>query len=440
MPPYAYPTSKTGTAQDLMNVVMRAAEIQLQGAVHSLPHKNSTHRVCLEAPFVFLGRGLSCLARMAPAQPMLRAQDWMFRRLASPHHYPFDESSPVLAGAAALVRNLTKELGREPALIALISHPPVMGEMAHLNFELVRHAARALRRLRGRDCRPKLVVAIDSFALDTIPIHEEGFYAGFMGTYHMGLDRLALERKGLSGWLLRRTAWHRMPWRLAACLNGGGEVGLVLSGGIPATGRILYTVREWIGRQRALSPWRSRPMELLGRLRAYPDFSRFENNGPRAAGLRSVWRLMEGWLMSAAAGVSGSPGGAGGAEAGSLSREARGSFLLGLEALELSSDQIDQAMAALDEELARQTPYRERFFKMLALRLLARGRPVVFVPIAHQVLESGFGIEIKPAWAWRKYNQGIMDALKLSAGGREPLAWRTGPGEFAADFVKGNFS
>jgi len=39
--------------------------------------------------------------------------------------------------------------------------------MAHLNFELVRHATLALRAARGRPCRPRLVVAIDPFALDT---------------------------------------------------------------------------------------------------------------------------------------------------------------------------------------------------------------------------------------------------------------------------------
>ncbi|OGR86655.1 MAG: hypothetical protein A3J74_10200 [Elusimicrobia bacterium RIFCSPHIGHO2_02_FULL_57_9] len=247
-----------------------------------------------------------------------------------------------------------------------------------------------------------------------------------MGTYHLGLDRLAMIRNPLMRLLLRHTAWDRMPQRLTACLNGGGEVGMVLSGGVPATGRVLYTVREWAGRQRNSSSLRLRPLELLRRLRVYPDFAHFEKNGPHGAGLRSVWRLMEGWLMSSVAGVFGSD-----------AQDAGRALSQCLEALEISGGQKEKALADLNEELERQTPYRARLFNILARRV-ARSRPVVFLPIVHQISGESFGIEIKPAWAWRDYNEGKVNALISSGLGR--LDWHTGPEEFAVRFVKENFA
>ncbi|UPT74365.1 MAG: hypothetical protein M0D55_01050 [Elusimicrobiota bacterium] len=152
-----------------------------------------------------------------------------------------------------------------------------MGDLAHLNFELVRHSTLALRAVRGRPCRPRLVVAIDPFALDTITVAEEGVYAGYMGNFHLGIDRLALGRGHPGPAMSPHTRWDRMPLRLFRWLGEGREVGMVLSGGVPATGRVLYGVREWARRARSQSPLRARPAEALARLRAHPAFRKFES-------------------------------------------------------------------------------------------------------------------------------------------------------------------
>ena len=54
-----------------------------------------------------------------------------------------------------------------------------MGDLAHLNIELARRSMLDLRKVRGRPCRPRMVVAVDPFALDTLSLLEEGFYAGY---------------------------------------------------------------------------------------------------------------------------------------------------------------------------------------------------------------------------------------------------------------------
>ncbi|MDO8756473.1 MAG: hypothetical protein Q7J64_00530, partial [Elusimicrobiota bacterium] len=297
----AYPSARTGTAQDLMRVVTKAYEIRLAADGTSLPPKSESHRLLLEPLMRAVGMFLAEVLELIPADLGVALHNKLFLSMSPARTYAFDAASPAIVAARALAARLERSSGKVPALLAAISHPPVMGDLAHLNFELVRHASLALREIRGRPCRPRLVVAIDPFALDTISVLEEGLYAGFMGNYHLGIDRLALGRghpgPAMSPW----TRWDRMPHRLFRSLGRGGEVGMVLSGGVPGTGRVLYGVREWAARARAASPHKN-PAEALARLRAEPGFANFETT---AAGLlplpRGAWRLLEAWLMVCAA-------------------------------------------------------------------------------------------------------------------------------------------
>ena len=184
---YTYPLVKTGTAQDLMTIIARACERRNAATGVVLPQKTAAQRALLEVPFNLVGMGVRLVMSLLPADTVLRFHDWLFRTLAKRESFPFDAASPAVKEAERLVA----ELG-DPAIVALISHPPVYGDMAHMNFQLVRQAMLALRQARGRPCRPRLVVAVDLFALDTISVLEEGVYAGYMGLYHLGLDRLAV--------------------------------------------------------------------------------------------------------------------------------------------------------------------------------------------------------------------------------------------------------
>ncbi len=429
--PYRYPSLRTGTSQDLLSIVTGAAERSMarEGAV--LPRKSEAQRWWLEAPFVALGAVVAGVVERMPAEWALRGLDRALSALAGPAPYPFDAASPVMGRARELARRVEKDAGRAPALLAVVSHPPVLGDLAHLNFQLVRHAVLAARAVRGRPCRPRLVVAIDPFALDTVPLYEEGLYAGVMGRYHLGFDRLAIGRNPISAWLLRRCAWSRMAHRLLALLAGGGEAGLVLAGGVPSTTRILYAVREWAGRQRRKGRCKARAGQSLARLRQSPAFSAFEASGLATA--HEPERLAEAYLMGAAAGLMSDGRMPAAAERGSLTEETARAARDCLEAFGFTPEAADSALKELAEEIARETPYRARLFQVLAGRVLARGRPLVFLPIVHHI-DGGLSIEEREAWAWMSGNGSRLRAEDAS--GR---SFRGAPDDFAVAFGKENF-
>ena len=416
-----------------MAIVMRASEVHHPEVRASLPCKTPALKFLLEPPFVLFGAALSWLVAFSPAEWFMRFHDWLFRTLAKPGGYAFDGSCPALGRSRDLLRRVEAGQGRA-ALVALISHPPVIGEMRHMNLELVRHAMLALRELRGRPCRPRLVVAVDPFALDTLAVYEEGAYTGFIGSFHLGLDRLASRRGRLCRPLLRQAHWSRMPLRFLRLLGRGEEAGLVLSGGIPETGRLLYAAREWVGRMRAQSPLRGDPSAILRRARALPDFARFEEGSALAESLRrSPARLLEAWVMEVLSGVNGEGASA---ETGRLSEAASRVLLQCLMTLEIPQERWMESIAALREQLARETPYRLRLFRLLAARVLARGRPLVFLPIVHKV-EGGLGIEVKDAWAWTRLEG---ERVRFSVAGSARGEQEAGVEEFAESFVRANFA
>ena len=379
----AYPSARTGTAQDLMRVVTKAYENRLEADGTKLPEKPEPHRLFLEPLTRAFGMFLAQALELLPADWGIAFHNKLFLSLVAERTYPFDHRAPALVSARALAERLEKEAGRPPALLAAISHPPVMGDLAHLNFELVRHSTLALREVRGRPCRPRLVVAIDPFALDTISVLEEGLYAGFMGTYHLGLDRLALGRGHPGPFMSPWTRWDRMPLRLFKTLSRGGEVGMVLSGGVPSTGRVLYGVREWAARARAAGPFHKKPAEVLKRLRADPAFAKFEKAAAEQVPLpRGAWRLLEAWLMVAAADLL--PG-----------EPAEAAARAVLDALAVPEAARGALLAELSRDMTRETPSRRRLFRLLVGRT-ARRRPLVLLPIAHHT--APLGVTEREAW------------------------------------------
>ncbi len=410
---YAYPTIKTGTSQDLLSIVTRAYEAHIERLQLALPVKPQSRRLWLEPPFVAVGAAVAGLLELIPADAALKIMSKIYASLSAPRSYPFDPKSPALLRSIELVRRVERGAGKPAALFALISHPPVMGDLAHLNFELVRHAGLALRELRGRPCRPRLVAAVDPFALDTVSLPEEGVYAGFMGRYHLGFDRLALARPRGSRPLLKKARWDRMPWRLLRLLERGGEASMVLAGGVPSTTRVLYAAREWTARLRRKSPLRGKPAEVLARLRRNADFRRFDEQGPHGRALaRSAWRLAEAWAMAALCSVFGFAGEAC-SDTGVVSGDAERALRELAAAFGLSEAESQDALSELKDELLRETPYRQRLFRVLAARV-ARRRPVVVLPVAHTL--EPLGVVIK-------------DARVLEGD----------PGRFAREFVGGNF-
>jgi len=436
---FACPASRTGTAQDFLSLVIQAGELSLAREGTSLPSKPPLARALLEPPCILGGVLLRSLLEILPADSVLAFQDRLFRLLAEGRTYQFDAASPVLTRARTQMRALQARAGSRPALVALLSHPPAMGDLGHLNFELARHAAQALRVIRGHPCRPRVVAGVDPFALDTARLPAEGLYAGFMGLYHLGFDRLAFARGACSRLLIGSAAWPFLAGRLLRRLRGGGDVVMALAGGVPATARILYTMREWVAAERRRSPLRGQPAQVLSRLQAWPDFWQFVERGPAGRGLRAnAWRMLEGWAMSAAAGHPWNGGGDAscGAESGLVTEQAWSILERCLQALDLPEARRSESRAALTAEWARETPYRARFFRCLAARLLKRGQQIMFLPVVHRGRPRP-GVEVREAWVWTGMEAGRIRALQLS---RPDRPWQGTAERFAADFGKENFS
>jgi hypothetical protein len=381
---YAYPSPRTGTAQDLMRIVTKAYENRLAADGTVLPGKAEHQRHWLEPLTRGLGMFLAGVMNLVPGDWTVAFHNKLFLHLSAGKTYPFDPSAKVVRDAAALAARFERETGKAPALLAAISHPPVMGDLAHLNFELVRHSTLFLREVRGRPCHPRLVVAVDPFALDTISVAEEGLYAGFMGSYHLGVDRLALGRGHIGPWMNPTTRWDRMPLRLFRSLAEGGEIGMVLSGGVPATGRVLYGMREWSRRARAAGPYRADPAGALRRLRGEESFRRFESLVATAISFPpGPWRLLEAWLMAVAAGLL--PG---------ETPEVAGAAALA--ALDAPQSERARLQAELVSDLTRETPSRRRLFRLLIGRV-SRRRPLILLPVVHRSSPT-LGVFEREAW------------------------------------------
>ena len=417
-----YPSARTGTAQDLMRIVTKAYENRLDAEGTVLPAKTEFQRRVLEPFARMAGILMAVMMELVPPDWSVAFHNTVFSRLTGGHAYAFDPASATVIGARSLAVKLEMESGFAPALLAAISHPPVMGDLAHLNLELVRHAILVLREVRGRPCRPRLVVAIDPFALDTLSLLEEGLYAGYMGRFHLGLDRLALGRDQPGPLMSPQTRWDRMPLRLFRSLAEGGEIGMVLSGGVPSTGRVLYGVREWSRRARASSPLHGDPARALACLRADAAFARFEKDAVAHIPLpRGPWRLLEAWLMTAAAGLL----------PGETAESSAGAALACMQVPEASRISL---LAELASDMARETPSRRRLFRLLVGRV-ARRRPLLLIPVVHFV--EPLGVTEREAWGVTWSGPGRVRVVR--AGSPDRVVEMTAE-ELADRFTQENFA
>ncbi len=417
---------------DLMGMIARASQ---NGT--ALPAKPAWAKRGLQPIFAGAGFLVSRALAGIPSSAALSIQDRVFRAIAKDYHTPFEDLRRPLERARQAVRQAEQDAGKPAALLALLSHPPAYGDAAALNVEMVRQAVLALCFLRQAPCRPRLVIAVDDFALDMLALHEEGLYAGFVAGAHLGVYRTALSRDFGKSSLMRRTALDLFPWRLFSRLEAGGEVGMVLSGGVPATGRALYVLREWMK-----DVWR-RPEAppagaALRSLRENEDFRRFEAELPLRSPLRgNVPFLCAGWAAARALGLGANPGALSVCAAGRLDAPTEAVLRAAARAAGLGGAEIGARISALSGEFSRETPFRRRFFRLLAGRVLGRaGRPVVFVPIAHGRADGahlGFG----DCWIWRSQDGGRISAVKA---GESREAWTGTADEFAVRFVSENFA
>jgi len=169
--------------------------------------------------------GIDVARDFMPWHPRKRFVQLVNRKLSG--HQLADD--PKLPERIAKVRSLAQELksktGQWPALFVLSSHPDTEGELEWVRFEVMREGlevADGYIETRWPQAlfkpHPKCFVAIDPFALDTVPAPVAGFYAGWMNRIYIGWDRQPSTQSWLQKYfLLRGTDYAKIVWRLLAC-------------------------------------------------------------------------------------------------------------------------------------------------------------------------------------------------------------------------------
>lgn len=418
-----------GTAEDLFALFARRE----YAAVGAPPAKSAAARGWLEPAFQIFGRAIALAGEALPDRLSLRAQDALYKAIqgGGPEaDQPFDPAQPALRDAAALIKEAERHTGKRPAVACLMAHAPVEKEWLHLNPLMFRHSLKGLVVARGGPCRPRLVNAVDAFALDMLDPVGEGAYTGYMTLAHLGFLRLTGARPSIGRALTGGAGWDGVATRILRVLNGGGELVMVLAGGVPPTARGFYALRESVGRLCRRSPSAGDPRGVIERLSAAaPSFAAFRADG-EVGGFPSAWRLIEAWTLSLAMTRSGRKA----LESGRLDAPAAAALVAVAAALRVAPADLVDARNALEAELARDTSFRERFLRVLACRVASAGRPVVLLPLAwgrHGAVKVAFGppLALLPAPRGR--------ALLLDASGKTV---ETGAGAWARVFVEGRFS
>lgn len=365
-----------GTAEDLFALFARRE----YSAVGAPPAKSSVARGWLEPAFQAFGRAIALAGEVLPDGTSLMAQDALYKAIqgGGPEaDQPFDPAQPALVEAAALIKEAERRTGRPAAVACLLAHAPVEKEWLHLNPLMFRHALKGVVVARGKPCRPRLVNAVDAFALDMLDPVGEGAYAGYMSLAHLGFLRVTAARPAAGRAFTSSAGWDGIARRILTLLSGGGDLIMVLAGGVPPTARGYYALREAVGRLCRESPGAGDPHAALTRLKiSAPSFAAFLGEG-EVGDLGSAWRLIEAWVLSLAMTAPGRKA----LEAGRLDAVAAAGFIAAAAALQVTPPELVAARKSLEAELARETPFRERFLSLLTHRVAFAGRPVVLLPL-----------------------------------------------------------
>jgi hypothetical protein len=360
----------------------------------TLPQKPAWFHALAEFPMNVAGFGIGAIAAALPAKLVEGLHMRTLAALAGAGDFPLaPDWNYALEGARSLYARLA-DAGSEPAIWVLMSHPPVTTEVSTLNFALTQRAFEAVSFIRGRPTKAKMLVAIDPFAMDATPMWQEGVYPGLMTAMHLALDRTPSLRGPAQKMLLGAARPERLAWRLVRELRGGGDVVMILGGGIELNARIMYPSREFLSRWRKASD-------------------------KRGASVRKAQR--EALAMLAA----GEPSAA---ETGTLNEAAEAALrLLGRE-LGFDEKRVSADLDDFRDEFGRKNPYRRRLFRIVASRVVKGGRPVLTLPISH-------GSDGKT-----QIRLGEAAALTSEGGGLSIRMWENGrlesSGRSAEDFAR----
>jgi len=341
--------------ESLVDLVIRADAFLRQKLGMPSSRFRPEQRVWMEPFFNGVGHlvGFSLLA--LPGSWRDRVHIWICGILAQHAPEAFPDQSIRQKEAIARAQALYEKTGHWPAILFLTSHPQTVGASAWLRFELLRQGlwiAKALMAAmpgRPRHSHPQCFLAIDPFALDSVPVAVGAAYAGFMHNQYIVWDRQSSSQSWLQKkWLLKDTGHDRVAWRLLRALKRN-PVLMVIAGGLPHNARLFYAAREWAG-------------------------TLHDQHGKRSK--NKIRYVVMDILSQAYAGHL--PG-----EDGHIPSEAELAIKQLLSELGYAADESERLLQILKKDFKEEIPMRLRLWKILYNRLARRGIPLLVLPITH---------------------------------------------------------
>lgn len=395
-----------------------------------LPWKPRGWKHLADLPMNLLGVAIAGALEVLPAWFYYAFFSTVYKKLSDEVLAEAPDFWDKVADAKRIAEHLKERAGKRCAIFGTMSHPPTEPEVINLNMELLGLCYRAIREVRGRPTRIRTVAAVDQFALDGLSFPVEGGYAGLMSSSHIGVDRLPHLRGRIQAWLMPHARIQRVVWRVLRNLRRGGDVVMAQSGGVYATGRLLYVLREGLARMRRGAPGAADPAAVVAALERFPRFQKFRQEHVSPEGLEAgPWRLIEAWLLHHVNEnllmVS-----------GRLDPEAEILLRKAAEAVGLDAPGVEGFLESFKEEFGRGVPYRERLYRLFAARIVARGRPLLLLPVDHGDWRKPVGRIRRPAGLLPGSAPGRVRVVEWDGGPRET---ERDLREFLAPWVRENF-
>jgi hypothetical protein len=389
-------------------------------------------RALLDPIFNALGRLVGWILLAGGIRLNFFVHEMVLRAVVPAHWQALSPKSKQLPEEMlALLRRFQQTTGQNCAYLILFSHPEPGPLNMTISLALYQNCFRIGRLLHQNGFAsgyPHLLMAIDPFALDTMDPASGSFYAGFAHTIHFSLDRQPGKLSWAQRVLLKKSAHTEAGFRFVNHLKPGQALAMAPAGGEPQNARILYTAREFATR--------------LGQHEVSRDKTAFLNHieergllaGQELSRLRaesSSWSERETILEALLALLSHEATASGKLDA--LQQRRMEDMLL---AAGLQPGRARILRLAFEREFERHTPYRERLFKILLDRILARGIPLMLIPFWHRLEDESLHLG-SPEILWSGPDG--RKRLRLEEGARaveEPI---TGIAAFAQDFITRHF-
>lgn len=338
-------------------------------------------RATLQPFFIFLGMGVGAVVLLGSARRRRRFENWVLQRMAGYEGEPLDdEAIDAIRKAVQFQKTCIEKWGEEPSVLLLTSHPLTTGPVQWLRFEVMRTAL-LVGCILSR--HPRFILAIDPFALDTVPWRWASLYAGLVSVLHLAWNRQFTRTPHLQRRLFfRQRTYRTIAGDVLRSLRRRVPVAFAYPGAVDRNARLLYTTKEFL--QRLYREARRRdPRGLYERLFqagwvSASDWEAVRQGHRRLNALRYIEREVVRWLSTLPPDAERPCH-----ETGQLSPSIRERLIRLVALLGYSSPDAHARVEAWEQEFQRRVPYRERLWRVLLRRVVGRDIPLLVMIVSH---------------------------------------------------------